>query len=197
MPDRDATSPARRFLNDDPETLRCVVRWVSIALTAPRFWSLRAEWPDLVQEVLARLVASLKEGRYDAGRGGFHAYVGGIARHTALQALERVDRRDGRGRAAEWPDVERHPQPEGRDEVSIRQAVRKVLDEASEECRDLMRAYYFEEKDYAAIAAEFALPVGTVKSRLSRCLDCARRSFRVAIHRPSTDPRRRTELRTR
>jgi RNA polymerase sigma factor (sigma-70 family) len=187
-------SPARRLLDDEPDTLAQVVRWISIALTAPRYWSLRSEWPDLVQEVLARLVASLKEGRYDPSR-EFHWYVAGIVRNTALQALERAGAR--RDRVAPESDA-RWNRGEGvGEEVSVRQAVRRVLDEASEDCRELMRAYFLEEKGYDEIAVEFSIPVGTVKSRLNRCLDCARRSFKVAIRRPAADPRRRAESRTR
>ncbi|HYV86045.1 MAG TPA: sigma-70 family RNA polymerase sigma factor, partial [Patescibacteria group bacterium] len=189
-------SPARRLLDDEPGTLALVVRWISIALTAPRYWSLRSEWPDLVQEVLARLVASLKEGRYDSAR-EFHWYVAGIVRNTALQALERAGaRRDGVAAATEI-DARRNTGERAGEDVSMRQAVRRVLDEASEDCRELMRAYYLEEKGYEEIAVEFSIPVGTVKSRLNRCLDCARRSFRVAIRRPAADPRRRAESQTR
>lgn len=189
-------SPARRLLDDEPDTLAQVVRWISIALTAPRYWSLRSEWPDLVQEVLARLVASLKEGRYDSSR-EFHWYVAGIVRNTALQALERAGARRDRVTPSPELDARWSSGERAGEEVSVRQAVRRVLDEASEDCRELMRAYFLEEKGYDEIAAEFSIPVGTVKSRLNRCLDCARRSFKVAIRRPAADLRRRAESQTR
>jgi RNA polymerase sigma-70 factor (ECF subfamily) len=189
-------SPARRLLDDEPDTLAQVVRWISIALTAPRYWSLRSEWPDLVQEVLARLVASLKKGRYDPAR-EFHWYVAGIVRNTALQSIERAGARRDRVAAAQEIDARWHSDARAGEDISMRQAVRRVLDEASEDCRELMRAYFLEEKGYDEIAVEFSIPVGTVKSRLNRCLDCARRSFRVAIRRPSADSRRRAESQTR
>ena len=62
--------------------------------------------------------------------------------------------------------------------------MRRVLDEASEDCRLLMRLYFLEGKSYEEIAAELAIPVGTVKSRLSRCLDAAQKALRVAVRRP-------------
>lgn len=181
-------SPARLLLDEDPDVLGRVVRWISVILTSPRFWSLRPDWPDLTQEVLSRLVASLKEGRYDPSR-DFHAYVSGIAVHTAQQALEGSARRRNQVSADEAEIVRDDGVPAG-DEMSDRQAVRRILDEASEDCRALMRAYFLEEKDYESIAADLGIPVGTVKSRLSRCLDCARRSWRLAIRRPSASPSR-------
>src|SRR5437870_12130812 len=77
-----------RFLENDPEALGQVIRWISTALTSPRFWSLRGEWPDLVQEVLARVVESLRLERFDASR-DLRVYVQGIARYASLQALSR------------------------------------------------------------------------------------------------------------
>src|SRR2546425_10222495 len=80
-----------RFLENDPEALQQVLRWISTALTSPRFWSLRGEWPDLMQEVLARVVESLRLNRFDPAR-DFRSYVQGIARFTCLQVLGRWPR---------------------------------------------------------------------------------------------------------
>jgi RNA polymerase sigma factor (sigma-70 family) len=183
-----AGSPARLLLDEDPDVLGRVVRWTSVILTSPRFWSLRPDWPDLTQEVLSRLVASLKEGRYDSSR-DFHAYVSGIAVHTAQQALEGSARRRDHVSTDET-EIARDDGAAAGDEVAMRQAVRRILDEASEDCRALMRAYFLEEKDYEAIAADLGIPIGTVKSRLSRCLDCARRSWSLVIRRPAAGSRR-------
>src|SRR5215471_2856329 len=80
-------SPAHGVLQGDPEAIGLVIRWISVVLTWPRFWSLREEWPDLVQESLTRVVESLKDGRFDPAK-DFHFYVLGIARHTAVRAVQ-------------------------------------------------------------------------------------------------------------
>ena len=54
------------------------------------------------------------------------------------------------------------------------------LDLASGECRDLMRSYFYAEESYAEISARRQLPVGTVKSRLFRCLKSAHRALSAA-----------------
>jgi RNA polymerase sigma-70 factor (ECF subfamily) len=162
-------SLAHRFLNDDQEAVGEVMRWISTALTTPRFWFLRREWSDLMQETLLRTIQSLRSGHFDSSR-DFRVYVQGIARIVCLQAFEKQAdsaRREFHGEV-----------PEAGAAVSAsamvdRQLVRRVLDLASEDCRDLFRLYYLEGKDYLEIASAAGVPVGTVKSRLFRCLESA------------------------
>jgi len=155
------------FLQNDPETFGQVLRWISAALTTPRFWSLRQEWPDLMQETLARMVESLRSERFDPSR-DMRVYVQGIVRIVCLQAMtERAE-----SAKAAIPDGILG----GSDPASVvlnQQLVRRVLEMASEECRELFRLYYLEGRDYQEIAAHDGVPVGTVKSRLFRCLEGA------------------------
>jgi len=175
-------SIARRVQEGDPETIGLVIRWISTVLTWPRFWSLRDDWPDLVQEALVVIVESLQEGRFDPDK-DFHFYVQGVARYIAVRAVQKGVRRKRQSDASPVENL-----PSSRDSLLVqslvtRDIVRRVMDLASEECRLLMRLYFLEEKGYEAIAEETLLPVGTVKSRLSRCLEGAQRAFRVAFHR--------------
>jgi len=163
----------------DLESLGIVLRWISRTLSSPRFWSLRSEWPDLQQEVVMRVVESLRLGRYDRSR-EFRLYVQGIARFTALQVLEKkMQARTG----PLPPDLPEGEAPDWERRVSSRQAARWVLDNATPECRSLFVDYYFKELSYADIAESRALPVGTIKSRLFRCLEAASRWLR------GSDPR--------
>jgi len=192
---------ARGVLEGDEEAIGLVIRWIAQVLTWPRFWSLREERSDLLQESLARVITTLKNGQYDPSK-ELHPYVQGIARHTAQQAIDAARRRPGRD--ADGPDGSHDSDvalwasadPPLADSVAQRELVRRVLDEASEECSLLMRLYFLEGKSYEEIGRELVVPVGTVKSRLSRCLDAAQRSLRVAVHRPQAhrvEPRRRRE----
>lgn len=169
MDEPRAGSIESRLLQGDSEALVEVVRWIAGVLTLPRFWRLRQDWPDLQQEVLSKVIQSLRARRFDPAR-SLHAYVQGIARHSALHALDRLATRVDAAIFAHGmvpPEV-------GPEDVVVRdQLVRMVLDLASEECRELIRAYYLEEKSYAEIAAEEEIALGTVKSRLFRCLQSA------------------------
>lgn len=164
----------RRLLENDPEALGQVFRWIASTLTSPQFWSLRSEWRDLHQEVVTRVVESLRHGRFDSSR-EFHSYVQGVARYTALQALTARPQRSSN----EVDGLPSEKSPTAEERTANRQLVRRILERASEECRELIRAYFLEERSYAEIADGLVLPVGTVKSRLFRCLESARQS----IHR--------------
>ena len=180
-------SIADRLLRDDPEAIGIVIRWISSILTWPRFWSLREEWPDLVQETLARVIESLQKGRFDPGR-DFRFYVQGIARHTAVRAVqEAMNRRMESDEARSMNPLASALGNPVVDAVAARQMVRRILDQASEECRLLIRLYFLDEKGYEEIGAELILPVGTVKSKLYRCLGEAQKALRVAFRRHPLD----------
>ena len=174
LPYRD-DSLEGRFLAGDPETVGKIIRWIAVVIASSRFWRLRGEWLDMHQEVMGRLVESLRRQRFDASQ-DFRTYVQGVARYTAMEALRpklRLISTDDAGdsAAADSPEVD--------EDVISRQMARQVLDHASEGCRQLFRAYYYEQRNYEEIAAAQGLPVGTVKSRLARCLDSAHRMLRA------------------
>jgi RNA polymerase sigma-70 factor, ECF subfamily len=174
-------SVERRLLDNDPRAVGQVGRWIALALTSPRFWVLRGEWPDIHQDVLARVIESLRQERYDPSR-DLRTYVQGITRHTALQALDRQGHQPDMVIQDSWPD-QVATNPERR--AAIRQMARQVLDMATEECRDLIRSYYYDERSYAEIAERLESPVGTIKSRLFRCLEAAYRALHGVPRRVS------------
>ena len=162
-------SLARRLLDDDPDALGQVARWVAISLTSPRFWTLRNLWPDLCQEVMTLLVQSLREDRFDPSR-DLRAYVQGITHHVASRACVRLAHE--KLAASRLPPEKQSG--EDPDRVTIdRMLVRRVLDQSTEDCRRLIRAYFYQDSNYEEIAASMNVPVGTVKSRLFRCMESA------------------------
>lgn len=168
-------SPEGRFLAGDLETVARVSRWIASVLAAPKFWTLRADWVDLHQEVLRRVLESLREERYDPAQ-DLRAYVLATARYTALQAIWSRRRDPGAGLAA---DPLGDPPATGTvpsdSRVASLQLARLALEGIGEQCRSLLRAYFYEGRSYAEIAASLGVPLGTVKSRLSRCLESAHR----------------------
>jgi RNA polymerase sigma-70 factor (ECF subfamily) len=172
-----------RLLADDEGALAQVGRWIAEVITAARFRALRPEWADLHQEVLLRIVESLRSEHFDPAY-DFRTYVQAIARYTSYRALARRRRRP----PSIDPDVLAAgdaPSP-GSPPISL-QSLRSALDAASPECRDLIRAYFLLERSYTEIARESGLPLGTVKSRLFRCLGRLRRAI---LGRPPARRRR-------
>lgn len=175
-------SIARRLLDNDPDAAGEVMRWISAALTVPRYWSLRGSWPDLLQEAMARVLDSLQHERFDPSR-DLRLYVQGIARFVSLEELRRrrplvlVEDHD---RSSNEPD------PESR--AIQMQLVHRVLDMASQECRELIGLYYLEAKTHPEIASLLEISEGTIKSRLFRCLAAVRKMLRQ--HRGARPDRR-------
>jgi RNA polymerase sigma factor (sigma-70 family) len=181
-----------RFLAGEPEAVGTVSRWIASVLTDLRHWGLWSEWADLHQDVLAGVLSSLRDGRFDPRR-DLRSYVMAIARFTIRHSVRQRPRRpaatllvsEGRsGTAVTSPES-----------AALRGlAVRHALAELPQVCRELIEAYFFEQRDAEEIAAAQNIPVGTVKSRLFRCLEHARRELQAARYqgiRPTTPHRER------
>jgi RNA polymerase sigma-70 factor (ECF subfamily) len=175
-----------RFLRGDPEVVGLVIRIASAEIARGRYWTLRGEWPDLVQEVLARVTESLRRGRFQPGR-SLGAYVRGVARFTAFDALQR--RRTTPASDTLEPNAV-STAPEGViDAIAVRHLARVAWEVASEPCRLLLRAHFIEGRSCAEISQRTGMPIGTVKSRLFRCLRAIRRSLGLAVDVGDPTPR--------
>lgn len=165
-----------QLLAGDPRAVGSVMRWIAVVLSTPRFRVLRPEWLDLHQESLLRILISLKKGRFDPSL-DFRKYAQGVARLTAVQRLSQP--------RTEVPLEEAHEAagqtgPRVDEAVATTDLASRALEEASEACRSLLQAYFYAQMSYEEIAAAQAIPVGTVKSRLVRCLDRLHRAMSAA-----------------
>jgi len=184
-----ADSTEARFLRGETAAVGEVIRWISRVLTLPRFWSLRPQWEDLHQEIVRRVLESLRRGRFQPGR-DLRTYVQGIARFAAIDAL-RLARETARGEPPS-PTAAGLAAPgtgDAESRMAARQLARRVLEVAGEECSHLLRAYFYHGRTYAEIARQLEIPVGTVKSRLFRCMRAVRRELRDENPSPeASDP---------
>lgn len=120
-----------------------------------------------------RIIESLRQERFDASK-EFRVYAQGVARYTALQALSRHHHDPIEFGSAD-PVPSAAPGPELR--VIRRQMVRRIFDQLSHPCYELVRLYFLEDQNYDEIAGRLSLPTGTIKSRLFRCLRAARKEL--------------------
>ena len=131
---------------------------------------------DVVQETF--MVLMQDAGRYDAGRGPVGAYLRGIARHLVFRRFRRESRfvalADG---FAESLDArlagagERAPDPDPAQALMRRDDVRAVqsaLLRLTPRLREVLVLCDLNEVSYAEAAATLGVPIGTVRSRLSR-----------------------------
>jgi RNA polymerase sigma factor (sigma-70 family) len=97
--------------------------------------------------------------------------VQAITHYTARRAL------DARRRASREHSLAIEPRAPHRPEETLeRLLVHQILERLSAGCRALITEYFLEQCSYEEIAARLAVPVGTVKSRLFRCLEAAHRA---------------------
>src|SRR5262245_54148703 len=101
-------SMAGRILAGSEDALGELNTWITQVLALPRFWSLRPVRSDLRQEIIARVLTSLRRGRYDPAH-DFHAYVQGVGRYVAFEALRR--NRAGSGHPTDR-DIAGRPTPD-------------------------------------------------------------------------------------
>lgn len=125
---------------------------------------------DAAQEALIRIVKNLD--RFD-GRSSFGTWAYRIATNASLDELRRRSRRpqlhtvddEASGRPVEQADELSHRHIES---VADRMAIDAALAELPEEFRIPVVLRDVGDLDYAEIAAEVGVPIGTVKSRIAR-----------------------------
>ena len=160
--------------------VRRVVAW-------PRWRLTPAEVDDCVQEVFIELVRALRGFRGDAALGTFvtrlakNRCVSHIRRKTAQKRAGEelgyaLEERKGGEEEPTAIAVDGAPLPEeqlvAREEAA---GVLRGLRELSDDCQTILRLRYFNDCAYDEICTRLSLPLGTVCSRLKRCLDRLRK----------------------
>lgn len=130
---------------------------------------------DIVQETF--MVLMRDAGRYDAGRGPVGAYLRGITRHLVFRRIRRERRfvalAEGfaeslDARLAGAPDPDHAQALMRRDDV---RAVQSALLRLTPRLREVLVLCDLNDVSYAEAAATLGVPIGTVRSRLSRARD--------------------------
>jgi RNA polymerase sigma-70 factor (ECF subfamily) len=134
---------------------------------------------DVVQETF--MVLMQDAGRYDAGRGPVGAYLRGITRHLVFRRIRRESRfvalADGFAESLDArlasagvgaPDPDPAQALMRRDDV---RAVQSALLRLTPRLREVLVLCDLNDVSYAEAAATLGVPIGTVRSRLSRPRD--------------------------
>lgn len=123
---------------------------------------------EIVQEVFLAVWRSPES--YDETRGTVRSWLMGMVHHRAVDAVRREEAQ--RRRAEELSSAEAEPAVDLEERIveavdlpQERRAVRAAIEELPEEQRTVIELMYFGGRSQSAIAAELALPLGTVKSR--------------------------------
>lgn len=164
MGTRDETDLARRLLERDEGALRRAIDlYGDIVYGMARRVLVDAA---LAEEVAQDTFLALwrRPGAFDPARGSLQAFLAGIARNKAIDAVRKEQslRRTKDALAAEEPSMA-HSGDEYLDE---RHEMLAALKELSEVQREAIVLAYFGGRTYREVATELGIPEGTAKTRL-------------------------------
>jgi RNA polymerase sigma factor (sigma-70 family) len=130
---------------------------------------------DVRQEVFARAYAQLGGLRDDA------ALRPWLAQTTRRLSIDRL-------RAADREIVTGHPRVDGPADAGDGMgplddllSVQAAMERLAPECREVLERFFGRDESYRSIAAALELPIGTIASRISRCLGRLRSELRVGV----------------
>lgn len=157
-----------RYLLGEPEAVRTVDGWIA-AVLHDGFRSLREDWEDLRQEILARVLRNLGRGLFD-GRSSLRTYVHRMSKNVAIDFSRLAYRRreipidPGDLQAASGTLA-----PGAMRGWIARDLLERILSRLSAEDRTILHLLFERHCSYDEVARELGIPHGTVKSRMSRC----------------------------
>lgn len=179
-PDLDDDQITRRFLDGATDGLALVYRrWGPLVLGLAR----RAVGPIDAEDVTQQVFVSAwrSRDRFDAGRGAMGSWLVGITRHRIADHLRR---RVLTAEVSTDPDVlfaGLADDTDGRwspEHVAAQLSLHEELERIGEPQRTIVWLAYFEDLTHVQIATRLELPLGTVKSHLTRTLHRMRASMR-------------------
>ncbi|HVM17167.1 MAG TPA: sigma-70 family RNA polymerase sigma factor [Gaiellaceae bacterium] len=132
---------------------------------------------DVFQDVFARVYERLGQLRSDEA---VRPWIAQLTRNCCVDRLRRgarVEPSDG---------IEEGEADEQLEQLEEAWAVRQLLAELSENCRDILDRFFARDQSYRTIAEELGLPPGTIASRISRCLAQLRERAEGRIDAPAS-----------
>lgn len=166
-----------RVLDGDRAAYARLVRLVTGNLTAWRAYDFRADWDDMVQEVLVSTIEAYRAGRI-ADSGALVAYVRQAARFKFIDRIRVLQRRgrpvelkEGTESGAEGPGLAWPPADAGASRgVDLRVSVREAMSQLEPRERDAVTWVYLRGHTYEEAAEATGIPLGTLKRSLRTAL---------------------------
>lgn len=167
----------------EPETSQ-VRGWVS-AVVRHHGWRI-ADREAVVQDIMIRLIEIGRSGRF-RGASSFRTFVNTIARNACIDVHRRESLR-GRIETAEpaetWGVAATNPESDYMKKERL-ELLRYVVQKLSADCRRLWSWVYQERRSAREVAERLGIAEGSVRGRVHRCLNNARRIARDYVARPA------------
>jgi RNA polymerase sigma-70 factor (ECF subfamily) len=135
----------------------------AIAIQAYRLSEHDAE--DVFQEVFARTYEHLERLRSDEA---IRPWIGQLTRRLAIDRL-RLARREQTGAENVLEDSET-PAAQELERLELALSIRDAMGTLPENCQEILDRFFARGESYHQISANLEIPMGTIASRISRCL---------------------------
>ena len=131
---------------------------------------------DVFQDVFARVYERLGQLRSDEA---VRPWIAQLTRNCC------VDRLRSASRVEPTDAIDEAEVDEQLEQLEEAWALRELLAELSENCRDILDRFFAQDQSYKTIGEELDLPAGTIASRISRCLAQLREKAEGRIEAPA------------
>jgi RNA polymerase sigma factor (sigma-70 family) len=148
----------------DPEAWNALVERFSryvYAICTQGFRLKDADAEDVYQEVFTRVYTRLETLRDDAA---VRPWIAQLTRRLCIDALSTGAREQPTGE----PLGEEHEA--ALEEIDEAFAVRQALSSLPEHCQEMLDRFFTRDESYRTISSDLDLPLGTIASRIARCL---------------------------
>lgn len=154
----------RRCRAGEPEAWAALVERFSryvYAICSQGFRLTELDAEDVYQDVFTRVYTRLDTLRDDAA---IRPWIAQLTRRLCIDVLSKHSREQP---TAEPVDADREQMLSDFDEAF---AVREALAELPEHCQEVLDRFFARDESYRTISSELDLPLGTIASRIARCL---------------------------
>ena len=119
---------------------------------------------DVFQEVFARTYEHLAQLRDDEA---IRPWIGQLTRRLAIDCLRAASRERPDADATDVVEPSEEPELE---RIELALAVHAAMATLPEHCQEILDRFFAQEQSYHEIASALGIPMGTIASRISRCL---------------------------
>ena len=156
------------YLNGSQKEFFEISSWI-ITVVKNDYWGLKDNWADIVQDVRMKLYINFKQQTFRQSS-SLKTYVSRVAKYTCIDYLRKKYRHESVNvDALELEDSNDHFAT--MDQTEQKEILRQIIQKISERCRTTLRMVFVEKLNYKKIASILNIAEGTVKSRVSRCIE--------------------------
>lgn len=119
---------------------------------------------DVFQEVFARTYEHLARLRDDEA---IRPWIGQLTRRLAIDRLRSCSREQP---DADALDVAEQGEEPSLERIELALAVHEAMSTLPEHCQEILDRFFAQEQSYQEISTALGIPMGTIASRISRCL---------------------------